>query len=111
MAKKEKVTKTKKTAEPKELLITRYTLTKKSNAKSEQMLTKECMTHNAVIYRFIADQKEPPTFEEIVAGVGTKAFGSESKNVESIFRWHVQDLRKKGFIRSSEDREEVEAAA
>ena len=110
MAKKEKVAKAKKVAEPKELLITRYTLTKKSNAKSEQMLTKECMTHNAVIYRFIADQKEPPTFEEIVAGVGTKTFGSESKNVESIFRWHVQDLRKKGFVRSTEDREEVAAA-
>lgn len=109
MAKKEKVTKaTKKAAEPKELLITRYTLTKKSNAKSEQMLTKECMTHNAVIYRFIAASKEPPTFEEIVEGVGTKAFGSESKNVESIFRWHVQDLRKKGFVRSTEEREEVE---
>lgn len=109
---KEKVTKkTKKVAEPKELLITRYTLTKKSNAKSEQMLTKECMTHNAVIYRFIAGSKEPPTFEEIVAGVGVKAFGSESKNVESIFRWHVQDLRKKGFIRSTEEREEVETAA
>lgn len=107
MAKKEKVT---KKAEPKELLITRYTLTKKTNAKAEQMLTKECMTHNAVIYRFIADQKEPPTFEEIVAGVGVKAFGSESKNVESIFRWHVQDLRKKGFVRSTEDREEVAAA-
>jgi hypothetical protein len=112
MAKKEKVTKTaKRAAEPKELLITRYTLTKKSNAKSEQMLTKECMTHNAVIYRHIADQKESPTFEEIRDGVGTKAFGSESKNVDSIFRWHIQDLRKKGFIRSSEDREEVETAA
>lgn len=111
MATKEKVKKATKKAEPKELLITRYTLTKKSNAKAEQMLTKECMTHNAVIYRFVAGSKEPPTFEEIMEGVGTKAFGSGSKNVESIFRWHVQDLRKKGFIRSTEEREEVETAA
>lgn len=111
MATKEKVKKATKKAEPKELLITRYTLTKKTNAKSEQMLTKECMTHNAVIYRMIADSKEPPTFEEIVETIGKKAFGSESKNVESIFRWHVQDLRKKGFIRSTEEREEVEATA
>lgn len=109
---KEKVTKktAKKAAEPKELLITRYTLTAKKNAMVEKMLNTETKTHNAVIYRAIAGSKEPPTFEEIVTLVGKKEFGSESKNVESIFRWHVQDLRKKGFIRSTEDREEVAAA-
>lgn len=110
MAKTEKTAKVKKVKAPKELLITRYTLTAKKSAMVEKMLNEETKTHNAVIYRTIAGMKEPPTFEELSAAIDKRSFGSESKNVESIMRWHVQDLRKKGFIRSTEEKEEVAAA-
>ena len=105
-----KTAKVKKVKEPKELLITRYTLTAKKGPYVEKLLDKETKTHNAVIYRAIGEMKEPPTFEELSAALDKRTFGSESKNVESIMRWHVQDLRKKGFVRSTEEKEEVVAA-
>lgn len=67
-------------------------------------------SHNAVIYRALRAAKEPLTFEEVMAAVGSKAFGSESKDVANIYRWHVNDLRKRGLVRSTTDKVQAKSA-
>jgi hypothetical protein len=99
-----------KAKEPKKLLTTRYTVTAKAVPEKVGYENEEKQTHNAVIYRALKAAKEPLTFSEITDAIGKKEFGSESKAVDNIFRWHIQDLIKKGFVKSIEKREEVEAA-
>lgn len=107
--KKAKTAKAKKVREPKKLLTTRYAVTAKAVPEKLGYEDAEKKTHNAVIYRALKHSKEPLTFAEITDTIGKKEFGSESKAVDNIFRWHIQDLIKKGFVKSMEKREEVEA--
>lgn len=110
MAKAER--KEKKQREPKKLIITRYYVvaSKQDTEKGKKLQDKENTGHNAVLYRAIL-KKDGMTFEEIREAVGKKDFGSNSKNVDSIMRWHLQDLRKKGFVKSTDAKEEVDTPA
>lgn len=102
---KSKTDKVKKT--PKVYVITRYNVTAKDGAK---LLAKDNKSHNAVLYRAIAEAKEPPTTEEIFAAVDKREYSSSAKDSTVNMRWHLQDLRNKGFIKSADKKEEQEAA-
>jgi hypothetical protein len=108
MAKIKKTPKEKKAKEPKQLLTTRYEVTAKS-AVNAGYADPEKKTQAALIYRFVRDAKTPPTFAEILAGIDKRSLKTESKKLENNFRWYINDLRKKGFVKSVEEREPAAA--
>jgi len=105
--------KAKKAREPKEkkvrtFEVIKYEVAAKANTdKGKELAKKE--THNGVILAAIV-KGGPMTFAEVMAAVPAKAFGSASKNVESIYRWHVSDLMKKGYIKSVGEKVEATSA-
>lgn len=105
--------KAKKAAKPKVYVITRYSLVgaKMDTEKGKKLLDKETKTHNGVIAQALNRLKEPATFDELYAELDKRAYGSGAKNVEGNVRWHIQDLKSKGFLKSSDAKEEEEVAA
>lgn len=88
--------------------VVKYEAAAKAKTDNGQELAKK-ETHNGVLLAAII-KHGPVTFAELVAAVPGKAFGSSSKNVESIYRWHVSDLMKKGFIKSVGEKVEATSA-
>lgn len=111
MAKEKKEKAAKKAKEPKVRVfeVIKYEpAAKASTDKGKELAGKP--SHNGVLLAAIV-KKGPLTFAELMDAVPAKAFGSASKNVESIYRWHVSDLMKKGFIKSVGEKVEATSAA
>lgn len=101
-AKKEKVAKV--------YVVTKYDVTAKASTdKGKELAGKE--SHNGTILAAILKNKAPMTLAEIMDVLPPKKFGTESKNPETIYRWHVQDLIKKGFLKSVDEKVEATSAA
>lgn len=87
-------------------VVTYEAAAKASTDKGKELAGKP--SHNGVLLAAIVKEGKL-TFPQLMEAVPAKAFGSASKNVENIYRWHVQDLIKKGFVKSTETK--VEAAS
>lgn len=94
---------------PKEYTVTAYEPTKAADSeKGVKLQGKD--THDGVILKFLCDAKGPQSLAQIMDGIGEKSFGSESKNVKTIFAWHVHHLIKNGFVKSVDEKVEATSA-
>lgn len=111
MAKAKAVKKAAKAKAPKVFHVVKYEAAGKSDSKlAVKYMEAENKTHNAMIYRALRAAKNPLTFQEVMDVIGSKGFGSGSKNVENIYRWHIADLRKKGLVKTVEEKVEAVSA-
>lgn len=108
-AKKSKAVKEPKAPKVREYVVTKYTPTAKADSeKGKELAGKN--SHNGTILKTLMKSKEPMTLAEIMIELSPKEFGTESKNPETIYRWHISDLAKKGFIKSIDDKVEATSA-
>lgn len=111
MAKAKAAKKAAKTPKVKTFHVVKYEAAGKADSKvALKYQEAENKSHNAVIYRALRAAKNPLTFQEVMDAVGSKGFGSASKNVENIYRWHIADLRKKGLVKTVEEKVEAVSA-
>jgi hypothetical protein len=94
---------------PKLYHTVRYEATSKSTEK-KGYIDKEKTTQAAVIYRFIAAAKDAPTFADLFKALkGEVKTGTKIEGLENNFRWYLNDLKKNGYIKSIESKEEATA--
>lgn len=103
MAKGKKAVKKEKKA--KEYQVVMYEAAKVDTEKGKKTL--EAKTHNGEILRTLDKAGEPMSFEQLKKALGK--LDSESKNPNSILRWHINDLKKKGLVKVNTAK--VEAAS
>jgi hypothetical protein len=111
MAKAKAAKKSAKAKAPRVFHVVKYEAAGKGDSKLAAKYSEaENKTHNAVIYRALRAAKNPLSFQEVMDVIGTKAFGSGSKAVENIYRWHINDLHKKGLVKTVEEKVEAVSA-
>ena len=107
---KKKQPKEKKESRAKQYLVTRYEpkepTTDKQRELAKRLSDPKLGAQAAMLYRFVRAAKEPPTFGEILAFARAALKGKSAETVEANWRWYVNDLKKRGLIKSVEAKEE-----
>ena len=108
--KEPKAAKKEKPAKKKELLVTRYEIrtpeTDKAKALAKRLLDPSAETQASTLLKFVKSQGNP-TFADILAFMRASEPGKTVKTLEANYRWHCSDLKKKGVLKATSEREEV----
>jgi hypothetical protein len=105
--------KKKQPKDKKEYLVTRYEpkepTTDKQRELAKRLSDPENEAQAAMLYRFVRSAKEPPTFADTLAFARGELKGKSAETDEANWRWYVNDLKKKGPVKSVEQKEAAEA--
>jgi hypothetical protein len=108
--KEKKAAKAKEPKAPKLYVMIRYAVTAKAVPEKKDYMNEEKTSVAAVTYRFIEGCKEPPTFEEVLGAVRKQVkTETDAEGFTANMRWYINDLKKNGYIKSLESKEEAAA--
>jgi hypothetical protein len=98
-------------AKVKEFQVIKYSLTAKAEGEKYAALRdKASKRYAAVVVQVLAASKEPVAFPELLKAVEGRVEKRDGKvNVEANLRWYLNDLKKRGLIKSSEDKVEAKS--
>jgi hypothetical protein len=109
--KKEKAPKAEKKQQPKvkQFEVVKYALTAKAEGeKFAKLFDRENKSYAAVIAQALKAVKGPLTLPLLLAEVAPRVEKRDGKvNVEANLRWYLNDLKKRGLIRSLDEKVEA----
>lgn len=97
-------------AKAKEYLVQKYALGPKADQeKAKPLFEKDNKRYMAVVVRTLRSAKEPVAFPALLAACVAEAQHGKDANVEANLRWYLNDGKKKGLIRSAEEKVEAKS--